>query len=178
MKSLETGWVGHWGPLPLWWRLWEWIPPAICNGRRDLNTKSIITVRTSYWSRCCYAVQDSAVCLITSCCLSFSYFYFLGYWFQNAYSLRKGQDASNFYVNSRLCFTGICVIYYGELVIQVSRCHWNEVQAAHPFVEMNWNIEIICSYVTSVSNRKLSLHNCMAHFADKLRAAKDVLSAI
>jgi len=112
MKSLETGWVGHWGPLPLWWRLWEWIPPAICNGRRDLNTKSIITVRTSYWSRCCYAVQDSAVCLITSCCLSFSYFYFLGYWFQNAYSLRKGQDASNFYVNSRLCFY-MCYLLWG-----------------------------------------------------------------
>lgn len=149
MKSLETGWVGHWGPLPLWWRLWEWIPPAICNNsRRDLNTKSIITVRTSNWLRCCWVVQDSVVCLIISCFHLFLIFY-LGCWFQNAYSLSKGQDASHFYVVSRLC--SICVIYYGEFVIKVSRCHWNEEQEASPFVEMNWNIEIICSYVTSVS---------------------------
>lgn len=39
-----------------WWRLWEWIPLAIRINRRGLNTKSIITLRTSDWLRCCCAV--------------------------------------------------------------------------------------------------------------------------
>ncbi len=33
------------------------------------------------------------------------------YWFQNAYSCSKGQDAWQFYVVSRLCSVCVCVIY-------------------------------------------------------------------